>query len=82
MRTAQRVSQGQDCGKCHRGVRGRHDSFHKAEPEPFRAGFAGDLSDEEAAGLLPRLLEIYPPHRRGVGGENAGASLEAALAAP
>lgn len=43
------------------------------EPDLLRRALAGHLDDQEAAELVCRLLEIYPPHRRSPagGGEEA-----------
>lgn len=37
------------------------------QPDLLRRALAGHLDDHEAAQLVCRLLEIYPPHRREVG---------------
>jgi AraC-like DNA-binding protein len=38
--------------------------FQPRENDLFRRALAGELEDREAANLVCRLLELYPPHRR------------------
>jgi AraC-like DNA-binding protein len=42
--------------------KGRKDAL--ADPETWRRALAGQLRSDEAAGLVYRLLELYPPSRR------------------